>query len=787
MTLDSALLYRPTERLVLPDRRKFFPFRIPNTHHQLRHYISTADPDRIYVAVERQIYAIHISSRRCEKITVLPFEPKCLTAGLGWIGIGGSEHGDCAFIRLGAPTSPAMASSSRSRGSGLHGAAVDSPLPLDLDPGSTRIPPWDPGELPSPMSDRTVRQPSSDVKLHQFGGSIVNSVTLHRLPSQGDLYTHEDVAVLSNNDTTVSIYSLTQSEMIETIRHPVCMNYAIISPDSKILAAVGDANRIYFYRAEPAPKKRAIIPNSDKLLMGWEWPLIRTVELDADPHYDDCCCFTIAFSPASHLCAVGSQAGIITVFDMENILDTDSEDTDGRDAIVCVFQSSRSYFEGGAVRSMSFSPRPWDLLVWVEDYGRAGVADIRQAFSRRQIIKLDPEDGDLKIVRTHTFFADDEEETSDSDDGSIRAILGHGRNRHRPAEDSPPTDVRGGSRRPQPTVEPEDEATREELIQDLTDRERQIVNYLNASRWAPSEEGPPRSRIPRLLSPESLPDSHEDNFPRPPSPAMRDGATRLDSARDRYLDRLRGQPRRTTSIVLSQDGSTSPSLNLGGSPTITVRWTRSPSQMGPPELTFEAEGSNAAGPSGTNQAPDNGQSNGQSNGYSSGSRESDRSHRARLLFDGSLDTPPMSGLVRTQRLSRARSIPRRQDRPNGATATEQDSQLGIHPDVRENLTLEQRQRLRRQAIIEDSRRMGHVSQLRPRVETNQTRPPPWVRTQPGDDSRFATSRERERGVGTAGIGWGDDSRTLFIGTVQGIFQFELNIQDRKTFPGFSCR
>ena len=120
----------------------------------------------------------------------------------------------------------------------------------------------------------------------------------------------------------MSIYSLTRSETIETIPHDICMNYAIISPDSKVLAAVGDENRIYFYRVVPCPKRRVPLPNENKMLRGWEWPLIRSVELDANPVHDDRCCFTIAFSPSSHLCAVGSQAGLITVFDVKSVLDT---------------------------------------------------------------------------------------------------------------------------------------------------------------------------------------------------------------------------------------------------------------------------------------------------------------------------------------------------------------------------------------------------------------------------------------------------------------------------------
>ncbi|EQL35367.1 hypothetical protein BDFG_02873 [Blastomyces dermatitidis ATCC 26199] len=760
MTLDSALLYRPTECLVLPNHRKFFPIKIPNTHHQLRHYISTADPDRIYVAVERQIFALHISSRKREKIAVVPFAPKCLTAGLGWIAIGGSEHGDCAFIRIGDPTSGAPRAMLPLR------ADVDSPLPVDLDPARPRFPPS-----------------SSNIKIHEFGGSIVNSVTIHRLPAINHTYADEDVAVLSNNDTTVSIYSLTRSEMIQSIRHPICMNYAIISPDSNLLAAVGDANRIYFYRIEPSPENRVPVRHSDKMLMGWNWPLIRSVELDADPQYDDCCCFTIAFSPASHLCAVGSQAGIITVFDIKSILNTDPEDAGGREDIVCVFQSSRSYFEGGAVRSMSFSPRPWDLLVWVEDYGRAGVADIRQAFSRRQIISLDLDEPGLQIVRTR-IGRDDQESPSDSDEAD-RFLEHEGLNNLVDIiEDA-------AAQRELQSGDSENELSREELLREMGYRERHIVDSVNASEW---DDGVLSSRIPRLLSPESLMEAHTGNrSPRVSSPGLADGILRADYGGDRHLERVRATvqpppppPRPPASITQPHNERLTPALlpAHGGNPAaITLRWTQSPTLIHPPDHPSDADGSNAAGRGGTAQSTDSEQPNG--NGSANGLTSSRQLPRTRVLFNRSPDAPaaPLAIQAQQMRLHRTRSIPRRADRID-PTVERQETQTGIS-------THEERTRLRRQAAVEENRRTGTgatLGQYRRRMEVGQLRTPRWVRTALADGGSFeSTSRERARGLGTAGIGWGADGRTLFIGTVQGIFQFELNVQDRKTFPGFSCR
>ncbi|OJD17839.1 hypothetical protein AJ78_02080 [Emergomyces pasteurianus Ep9510] len=730
MTLDTALLYRPTECLVLQNHRKFFPLRIPNTHHQLRHYISTADPDRIYVAVERQIYVLHISSRKREKIAVVPFEPKCLAAGLGWIGVGGSEHGDCAFIKIGDPTSGVPHAMLPPR------ADVDSPLPVDLDPARPRFPPS-----------------SSNIKIHEFGGSIVNSVTLHRLPASDHTYAHEDVAVLSNNDTTVSIYSLTRSEMIQSIRHPICMNYAIISPDSNLLAAVGDANRIYFYRIEPSPENRIPVRNSDKMLMGWNWPLIRSVELDADPQYDDCCCFTVAFSPASHLCAVGSQAGIITVFDVKSILNTVPEDSGGREDIVCVFQSSRSYFEGGAVRSMSFSPRPWDLLVWVEDYGRAGVADIRQAFSRRQIISLDLDEPGLQMVRTR-IGRDDQESPSDSDDAQRfleQEGLSHLVNIIEDA--AAQTGLQGG--------DSETELSREELLREMGYRERHIVDSVNTSEW---DDGVLSSRIPRRLSPESLMETRTGNrSPRASSPGLGDGISRADYGGDRQLERVRSTAqlplsRPLASLGQPQTDQLTPTLvaTHGINPaSVTLRWTQSPSHIQPSDHTSDADSSNT-GRNGTAQSTDSEQPNGNAN--NNGPASNRQILRARVLFNHSPEAPapPLSLQTQQIRLHRARSIPRRADRPDHPLERQESQTAGIYN--------EERSRLRRQAAIEENRRTGTgtmLGQHRRRMELDQLRAPRWVRTTLGDDGGYgSTSHERERGVGTAGLGWGDDGRTL---------------------------
>lgn len=161
----------------------------PDSHTQLRHYISTADPDRIYVVVERIVYAIHISSQKRESIALIPFEPRCLAAGFGWIAVGGPENGECAFIKIGKS------------GLQIHGdlyqhqnSDVDSALPLGLDMPS-RASGTNLGAT-STSVHRPARELLPEFELHKFGGSIVNSVTIHRFPGAGEDVSDEDVLVL---------------------------------------------------------------------------------------------------------------------------------------------------------------------------------------------------------------------------------------------------------------------------------------------------------------------------------------------------------------------------------------------------------------------------------------------------------------------------------------------------------------------------------------------------------------------------------------------------------------
>lgn len=256
------------------------------------------------------------------------------------------------------------------------------------------------------------------------------------------------------------------------------MNYAIVSPDSSVLAAVGDENRAYFYEVA-RNSETTVSTETGERLNGWDWNLLRCIEMDIGTQPDDKCCFTIAFSPSSHLCAIGSQSGVITVFDVETIRESPSESLQVN-PIVAVFRSSRFGFDVGAVRCMSFSPEPWDLLVWIEDHGRAGIADARQSFLRRQILKLDLNDPHLQKVSM--------EPISDGPGSANFEIRTFG---------EPPCEWDTSQRSILDAIESlsddhvgegtDRSSLRENLIQNLTEREL-IMEFLNTARWTSRAE-----------------------------------------------------------------------------------------------------------------------------------------------------------------------------------------------------------------------------------------------------------------------------------------------------------
>lgn len=345
MTRD--LYCRTTESLIVSERTKFYPAKIPVPHHQLRHFISTAEQDLIYYADKNDIYVLNPRAAQRSLVATLPFEARCLAVNHGWICVGGEVNGDCAFLQIERQE---------------HQAGEEKTAPGH----------------PTCFGHELI--------VKELGGEIVNAMNIQKLKSEDGLQPFQLVVLISNNDKTVKVYSLDQQKVLTVLEHGVPVNYASLSPDSRMLVTVGDANHVYFHRR--INKATTTSRKSDTASpLDYEWTLIGTPAVPVYDSISDDFSFSIAFSPCGRLCAVSSQGGTISVFDMtamDDLHDTNSLEN----AIICAFKSSRQPLFG-CVRSMAFSPDPWGLLAWAEDHGRVGVADVRQFFVRRQIMKLD--------------------------------------------------------------------------------------------------------------------------------------------------------------------------------------------------------------------------------------------------------------------------------------------------------------------------------------------------------------------------------------------------------------
>lgn len=159
-------------------------------HHQLKNFISVTDQNILYYASEHEIFALHLSTRKRELIASLPWKPQCLDAGQGWICVGGSENGRCAFICLFEEN----ANDNADRALYRH-AEVDALLPLDLDPES-RILAHDFLQHSQTLAT-PARRRKPEIQFHEVGDSIVNSVTIHRQRSDQNGFTDDVVAVLT--------------------------------------------------------------------------------------------------------------------------------------------------------------------------------------------------------------------------------------------------------------------------------------------------------------------------------------------------------------------------------------------------------------------------------------------------------------------------------------------------------------------------------------------------------------------------------------------------------------
>lgn len=350
------------------------------------------------------------------------------------------------------------------------------------------------------------------------------------------------------------------------------------------MVAVGDEPQAFFCR-------RSL---SASYPMQSSWRVIAEPKLSL-AHSQDCC-FSSAFSPSGHVCAVASQTGIITIFDTSLV----REDMEPDEAVLEVIRSSRPCLSrdlSGAVRSMSFGPSPWDLFAWAEDRGRVCVVDLRDAFRTRQTIELEIDCPSLE----RASISDLEEVTLEQRQMEIEAILIR-RHRDAPeAQDFPGAVDHGAeyielpTRRENSNEAREDEPyfAREEETP-LTEGERHVLNAVRTSRIQGNDQG----RSDHLPTPFSInynnPSAESSTEPaqavtQNSFPLNREIGSIHEYMRQRNLDRNRNgersyQPRRRSSVVISNGDHTntfnsSHPSSLASVGTVTPTLSASPSRL----------------------------------------------------------------------------------------------------------------------------------------------------------------------------------------------------------------
>jgi hypothetical protein len=134
-------------------------------------------------------------------------------------------------------------------------------------------------------------------------------VSIHKLEGSERLGIEDDVvAVLTNNDRTVRIFSLTQHLEMAVLDLHFQVNHATISPDGQILVAVGDWQQAYFFERIPLDEDESKVSTSKYASGHCSWELLEIVDLHVPKAALISSYFCTAWSSSGHLCAVVSSS-----------------------------------------------------------------------------------------------------------------------------------------------------------------------------------------------------------------------------------------------------------------------------------------------------------------------------------------------------------------------------------------------------------------------------------------------------------------------------------------------
>ncbi|CAG7563991.1 unnamed protein product [Fusarium equiseti] len=377
MAVEEGNLY-PTEALVSKQSRKHYRIPVRSQHWQLRSLISAEKQNIVYFPGgngSNHVQRLNVSTRECETIKLLTFAPRCLVAENGWLCCG-SEGGDFVAMRLDEGNDDTDSPS---------GLDPETRLSLGLDSREDSI---------FSLISRARRSNKSLIaKSMKLAKDRVNCITLWfpptTMPANEKAY-REPVAVLANNDRTVTLVSLNdfdqkeKTEPLDVITYPDFVNRSLLSPDGRFLISILDDPYLYIH--ERVKKTTESPANKSQDEPAYQWEQTQRILLKSqskDDRTDSRGSFAACFSTSGAYLAVGTQHGTISIFNAALLSNPDA------DPLITTFESSRPRSGPGAIRDMSFCPGPYDLLAWTEDRRHVGIADMRSNFVVRQIVDIE--------------------------------------------------------------------------------------------------------------------------------------------------------------------------------------------------------------------------------------------------------------------------------------------------------------------------------------------------------------------------------------------------------------
>ncbi|CEG72923.1 hypothetical protein RMATCC62417_08401 [Rhizopus microsporus] len=209
--------------------------------------------------------------------------------------------------------------------------------------------------------DLTIKDIKSDYQMHitSAPGCTINNGLCFSRCLNGEIR-----LLVSNNDTTIRVFSVPDLKLLETLEFRTAVNHTSVSPNGRKMVTVGDDNRVLLFN----------------ISYSGNYELMQTMAVSKDAN------FSIAWNHTSDKFAVSSQDGSVHVWDIRH---SDP---------LAKFTSVHPSITKGAARCVKFTQAgAIDLLAFTEHVSHVHVIDAR-TFDGQQTLRVGSAGHDTPIT-----------------------------------------------------------------------------------------------------------------------------------------------------------------------------------------------------------------------------------------------------------------------------------------------------------------------------------------------------------------------------------------------------